>query len=232
MSETLLPLGEICEFKYGKSLPASTRDGGNFDVYGSNGVVGQHSETITSGPTIVVGRKGSIGELNFSNESCWPIDTTYYVDASSTSADLRWLYHALSGLHLTELNKSAAIPGLNRNDAYEKKLRVPSLAEQRRIAAILDKAEALRSKRREAIAKLDQLLQSVFLEMFGGDKDWSIQTMVIWLTFKVGYNFRAPDQKLKRFDPIYVLQMFIEISLSFLRSKTWVSQRVNFPELS
>lgn len=47
------------------------------------------------------------------------------------------------------------------------KVPVPSLAEQRRIAAILDKAEVLRAKRRESIAKLDQLLQSVFLDMFG-----------------------------------------------------------------
>lgn len=58
------------------------------------------------------------------------------------------------------------------------KIPLPPLPEQRRIAAILDKADALRAKRREAIAKLDQLLQSVFLEMFGdpvaNPKSWPL----------------------------------------------------------
>jgi type I restriction enzyme S subunit len=53
---------------------------------------------------------------------------------------------------------------------------LPPLAEQRRIAAILDKADALRTKRRETIAKLDQLLQSLFSDLFGdpvtNDRAW------------------------------------------------------------
>jgi len=57
-------------------------------------------------------------------------------------------------------------------------LPLPPIPEQRRIAAILDKADALRAKRREAIAKLDQLLQSVFIDMFGEPatnlKGWAI----------------------------------------------------------
>ena len=57
----------------------------------------------------------------------------------------------------------------------------PPLPEQRRIAAILDKADALRAKRRETIAKLDQLLQSVFLEMFGDPvtdpKGWPLKEL-------------------------------------------------------
>ena len=47
------------------------------------------------------------------------------------------------------------------------KIPLPPLAEQKRIAGILDAADALRAKRREALAELDTLLQSTFLDMFG-----------------------------------------------------------------
>ena len=163
-------LGDLCEFRYGKSLPAQSRREGPIPVYGSNGVVGWHDEAITNGKTIVIGRKGSIGEINVSADSCWPIDTTYYIDADATEVDIGWLSGALSSLRLSELNKAAAVPGLNRGDAYEKRLFVPRLDEQRRIAAILDKADALRQKRKRAITLLDSLTQSIFLEMFGDPK--------------------------------------------------------------
>ncbi len=160
-------LGEVCEFKYGKSLPEEKRAGGSIAVFGSNGIVGRHNEPLTDGPTIIVGRKGSFGEVHLSPDPCWPIDTTYFIDLSVTTTDLRWLAYRLKGLGLTRLNKAAAVPGLNREDAYRQKLKLPPLAEQRRIAEVLDRAEALRAKRRAALAELDSLTQSLFLDLFG-----------------------------------------------------------------
>jgi type I restriction enzyme, S subunit len=160
-------LGDICEFKYGKALPSTDRKIGRFSVYGSNGVVGQHDEAITDGPAIIIGRKGSIGEVHIGDAPCWPIDTTYFVDRTCTKTDLKWLSYQLGFLGLRLMNKAAAIPGLNRSDAYEKRVLLPPLDEQRRIAAILDAAGALRQKRRQALRLLDQLSQSIFIEMFG-----------------------------------------------------------------
>jgi type I restriction enzyme, S subunit len=160
-------LGEICEFRYGKSLPEAARRVGPVPVFGSNGIVGHHDKAITTAPTIVVGRKGSFGEVCYSECACWPIDTTYYVDGTATNADLRWLSYRLAALGLNHMNRAAAVPGLNRDDAYRKRLLLPPLPEQRRIAAILDKAEELRAKRRTALKQLSGLTQSVFLEMFG-----------------------------------------------------------------
>lgn len=74
------------------------------------------------------------------------------------------------------MNRAAAVPGLNRDDAYRLEFLLPPLPEQRRIADILDKAEALRAQRREALGKLEELVRAVFLEMFGdpvaNDREW------------------------------------------------------------
>lgn len=176
-----ISLGDVCEFKYGKSLPETARAGGHVPVFGSNGEVGRHGKALTAGPTIVIGRKGSFGEVNYSPIACWPIDTTYYVDETATDADLRWLAYRLAALGLNRLNRAAAVPGLNREDAYRQKLLLPPLPEQRRIAKILDKADSLRSNHRAALAQLDELAQSIFLDMFGdpatNPKGWLVKCL-------------------------------------------------------
>jgi type I restriction enzyme S subunit len=181
MSFPLVSLGSLCDFLYGDGLPEGQRRGGEFAVYGSNGVVGWHDEAITKGPTIIIGRKGSIGEVHRSHLPCWPIDTTYYVETTKRPCDLTWLYYALIALDLTRLNKSAAVPGLNRDDAYEQKIIYPPLPEQQRIAAILERADRLRRLRRYALELSEGYLQAVFVEIFGdpvrNPKGWRRRTL-------------------------------------------------------
>lgn len=83
--------------------------------------------------------------------------------------DGRYLRHTLSGA-LQSMGKhlhGATMQHVNRGEFLETALYLPALAEQRRIAAILDQAETLRAQRRAAIAQLDSLGQAIFLEMFG-----------------------------------------------------------------
>lgn len=86
------------------------------------------------------------------------VDPRYFAQYFQTSKYRRRISHLAAG---------ANINNLRNEHLADLEIPLPPLPEQRRIAAILDKADALRQKRREAIAKLDQLLQSVFLEMFG-----------------------------------------------------------------
>lgn len=151
MNFTTKRLGEICRFEYGKNLPDNSRVPGSVNVYGSNGIVGTHNKGFTSGKTIIIGRKGSIGEVRISEQSCWAIDTTYYIDETCTECDLEWLAFTLKYLKLDELNKASGVPGLNRDDAYEKLVIVPDLkANQKQIASILKSQFAEIEKARKA----------------------------------------------------------------------------------
>jgi type I restriction enzyme S subunit len=86
---------------------------------------------------LLFGRKGSIGEINFSSTPCSPIDTTYYIDQFYGMPAKFWFYR-LKSAKLSDLNKATAIPGLNRNDAYDVSIGIPPLSEQKRIADKLD----------------------------------------------------------------------------------------------
>jgi len=79
----------------------------------------------------------------------------------------RYAYRFLCSIDMYALASATTVPSIRKSTLEAIQIPLPMLDEQRRIVAILDKADALRAKRRKAIAKLDQLLQSVFLEMFG-----------------------------------------------------------------
>lgn len=172
---TIVPLGSICRFEYGKNLPHKTRKPGNVDVYGSNGPVGNHDEAFTSGRTIIIGRKGSIGEVHVSDQSCWPIDTTYFIDDSATKCDLDWLSFALRYLNLGALNKASGVPGLNRDDAYKQLIPFPkNQNEQRQIAAHI-KAQLAEVKTARLAAQVQlsdtRLLRARMLKAFFAELD-------------------------------------------------------------
>lgn len=130
-------LRDEIELAYGKSLPAHSRQPGPYDVFGSNGSVGTHSEALIEGPGIVVGRKGSVGAVTYSADAFWPIDTTYFV-VNKRNHNWRYLYYLLLSSGLTGLNSHSAVPGLNREDAYSISVNIPPRSEQDDIARVLD----------------------------------------------------------------------------------------------
>ena len=113
-------LGDEIELPYGKALKAENRSAGEVPVYGSSGVVGCHSTSLVPGPGIIVGRKGNVGSVHWCDVPFFPIDTVFYV---KTALPLHFVYFNLQQQNF--LNNDAAVPGLNRNQAYALPLLVP-----------------------------------------------------------------------------------------------------------
>ena len=113
-------LGDVIELAYGKGLKADQRIEGDYPVYGSAGIIGYHNEYLVKSPGIIVGRKGNVGSVFWSNKDFFPIDTTYFV---ITGISLYYIFYNLQTQNF--INNDAAVPGLNRSQAYSLPFLVP-----------------------------------------------------------------------------------------------------------
>ncbi|WP_311207754.1 restriction endonuclease subunit S [Escherichia coli] len=118
-------LENILELAYGKALKKTERIEGDYPVYGSGGVDGSHNEFLVKGPGIIVGRKGTVGSLYWENKDFYPIDTVFYVKPKKYFS-LVYCYQLLKTLGLENMNTDAAVPGLNRNNAYRLDVIIPT----------------------------------------------------------------------------------------------------------
>lgn len=161
-------IGDLVTIVYGEGLRVSERANvGGIPVYGSGGIVGEHSRALHNGPSIIIGRKGSIGSVYYSPGPFWCIDTAFYLDNISPFVDVEYLAHILRFIDLSRLGITVGVPGINRQDLARQEVTLPPLSEQQHIADILRYADDLRRQRSEADELAQQLLPALFYEMFG-----------------------------------------------------------------
>jgi type I restriction enzyme S subunit len=129
-------VGELMPPRYGKAAPKESS--GHVPVAASSGVIRVAPTALTEDRTIVVGRKGAVGRVQLFNEPVWPTDTTYYLQVPE-SLDARFMALQLEHSQLGRLDRSTAVPSLQRPDLEAVVLRVPPLPEQERIVAAIEK---------------------------------------------------------------------------------------------
>ena len=120
---------------------------------------------------------------------------------------------------LSLISGGAIMPGINVGRLKQLEVVMPPLAEQRHIAAVLDRAEALRAKRRAALAELDSLTQSLFLDLFGdpvaNERKWPVRAVNDFVAgFESGKSIVGDDEA-DTTSPYRVLKVSAVTSLEF-----------------
>ena len=112
---------------------------------------------------------GSLGKIGIAGRTLATNQQINSIEFDSQKVWPKFGYYACQTLKLKLVTMAPAttIAIVSKSKFAQLEIPVPPLPEQRRIAAILDQADALRAKRREALAQLDSLTQSIFIEMFG-----------------------------------------------------------------
>jgi type I restriction enzyme S subunit len=156
-------LKDRVEFQYGYSVRVNDEKSGEYPVFGSNGITGYIDSYKVKGPGVIIGRKGSVGAIRFSDKNFTPTDTAYYLSIKDkTKDDIKFWYYYLQLLGLEKLNTHSSVPGLSREIAYFVNVNPPDISTQQKIAAVLSALDAKIELNQRINAELESMAKTLY----------------------------------------------------------------------
>lgn len=189
-----IPLGEILTLQRGFDLPHRQRQPGSIPIVSSSGISDNHSQAMVSGPGVVTGRYGTIGQVFFINEDFWPLNTTLFV-RDFKGNDPLFISFLLRTIDFQSYSGKTGVPGVNRNDLHQITVKLPPLPEQHTIAAVLSDVDALITALDRLITKKRAIKQGAMQQLLTGKTrlpgfsgEWEVKKLVEFGSFKKGRN--------------------------------------------
>ena len=136
-----LEMGEILKIKNGSDYKKFNL--GDIPVYGSGGIINYIDTYIYDKESVLIPRKGSIGNLFYVEKPFWTVDTIFYTIINKEIVIPKYLYYYLSKLNLEKLNTAGGVPSLTQAVLNKIIIPLPPLEKQQRIVEILDRFDKL-----------------------------------------------------------------------------------------
>jgi type I restriction enzyme S subunit len=173
-------------------------------AYGAGGLNGYLPTHEFDESAVILSSIGArCGKCFYADGKWASLANTQLIFPDTTKADVRFLWIQLNDESRWHRSGTGQ-PFIKPSDVKAHRVLLPPLAEQRRIAEVLDRAEALRAKRRAALAQLDSLTQSLFLDLFGdpvtNSKAWKRFEMTEAVVGKYGIKAGPFGSSLKKED--------------------------------
>ena len=166
-------LGDVATLQRGFDLPKKERMPGRYPLVTSSGATDTHDQAKVTGPGVVTGRSGSIGNVFYIDDDFWPLNTALYVKAFHNNNE-RFVWYLLQAFDLSRFASGTGVPTLNRNHVHSERVVVPSsLDEQKRIVSVLDalsqKNADLQCYYQTKLQDISDLRQSLLQKAFAGE---------------------------------------------------------------
>lgn len=189
-------LTSVCRPKQWKTIPTTELRDVGYPVYGANGVIGYYDSYNHEQETVVITCRGATcGTVNLTHPRSYVTGNAMCLDNVDDSVDIKYLFYSMQAYDFTKVISGTAQPQITREGLEKVEFALHTLNMQRKIVCILDKTDNLIGKRRLQLEKLDELVKSRFVEMFGdpeiNDMHWDEHKLSDELSVIGGYAFKS-----------------------------------------
>ena len=172
-----MKLGDICKIKYGKDH--KKLNDGSIPVYGSGGVMRHVDAVLWNKPSVLIPRKGTLGNLFYVDEPFWTVDTLFWTDIDAAQVVPKYLFYQLKTKDLASLNVGTAVPSLTTEVLNEVQIDLPSLEKQKQVVEVLGCIDTKIETNAKLNGYLEELMRAEFKRRFivnAERSDWKTGT--------------------------------------------------------
>lgn len=131
-------LKELVKIKYGKNQKDVENPNGKYPIYGTGGLMSYADKYLYDKPSVLIGRKGSISKVRFSDKPFWTVDTLFYTEVNEDIVIPKYLYYKMLTMDMSDYNEGTTIPSLRTDTLYRIELDIPDKKRQQRVVKILE----------------------------------------------------------------------------------------------
>ena len=159
-------LSELAIIKYGKNQKKVLSEDGNIPIYGTGGLMGYATTALYDKPSVLIGRKGTIGKVKYVEHPFWTVDTLFYTIINTDIVILKYLYYVMSLIDLNNYNEGTTIPSLRTETLNRLKFDIPSIEEQKIALSCLNPIDEKIELNNAINNNLEQQAQAIFDAIF------------------------------------------------------------------
>jgi len=160
-------LGEILTIKHGKSQRGIEDPNGRYPILATGGQIGRTNHALCTGPSVLIGRKGTIDVPRYMNSPFWSVDTLFY-SVIKQENNPKFVYYRFWLIDWLQHNEASGVPSLNARTIESVEIEVPPEAEQTAIATVLSDMDAEIDALQARLDKARQIKQGMMQELLTG----------------------------------------------------------------
>lgn len=159
-------LSDLATIKYGKNQKKVLSENGNIPIYGTGGLMGYATTALYDKPSVLIGRKGTIGKVKYVEHPFWTVDTLFYTIVNTDIVLPKYLYYVMSLIDLNNYNEGTTIPSLRTETLNRLEFDIPSLVEQETILSCLNPIDEKIALNNAINNNLEQQAKAIFSNEF------------------------------------------------------------------